>query len=46
VHAVSYFAACIFDIFGIASPFCIWFSLFEVDRKFYCAFGVSDTHAF
>jgi hypothetical protein len=24
-------------------PFCMWFSLFEVVRKFYCACGVNDT---
>jgi hypothetical protein len=30
-------------IFCIASPFCIWFWLFEVVRKFDCACGVIDT---
>jgi hypothetical protein len=34
--------ACILNFFCIPSLFCIWFSLFEVVKKFVCACGVND----
>jgi hypothetical protein len=54
VHAVSYFTCGVndtgctvhaghFKFFCIGSPFWIWFSLFDVARKLYCACGVNDT---